>query len=58
MKKIGISLAFFIVTMLYLTLAAYGEEKTEMAELLLVQNAHDVSVEKGKLTLKKVSPTT
>ena len=58
MKKIGISLAFFIVTILYLTLAAYGEEKTEMAELLFVQNAHDVSVEKGKLTLKKVSPTT
>ena len=28
-----------------------------MAELLFVQNAHDVSVEKGKLTLKKVSPT-
>ncbi len=29
-----------------------------MAELLSVQNAHDVTLEKGKLTLQKISPTT
>ena len=38
--------------------AAQAEEKSEMAELLFVQNSHDVSLEKGKLTLKKVGPTT
>ncbi len=43
--------------MLSLTLV-HAEEKAEMAELLFVQNSHDVSVEKGKLTLKKVSPAT
>jgi len=37
---------------------AQAEEKGEMAELLFVQNSHDVSLEKGKLTLKKVGPTT
>ena len=37
---------------------AQAEEKNEMAELLFVQNSHDVSLEKGKLTLKKVGPTT
>ena len=37
---------------------AQAEEKNEMAELLFVQNSHDVSLEKCKLTLKKVGPTT
>jgi len=37
---------------------AQAEEKSEMAELLFGQNSHDVSLEKGKLTLKKVGPTT
>ena len=57
MNKTIVFLVFFTVTMLSLTLA-HAEEKAEMAELLFVQNSHDVSVEKGKLTLKKVSPTT
>jgi len=37
---------------------AQAEEKSELAELLFVQNSHDVSLEKGRLTLKKVGPTT
>ena len=37
---------------------AQAEEKSEMAELLFVQNSHDVSLEKGRLALKKVGPTT
>jgi len=37
---------------------AQAEEKRELAELLFVQNSHDVSLEKGRLTLKKVGPTT
>ena len=37
---------------------AQAEEKRELAELLFVQNSHDVSLEKGRLALKKVSPTT
>ena len=48
MNKTIILLALFTVTMLSFTLA-HAEEKTEMAELLFVQNAHDVTVEKGKL---------
>ena len=49
-----------VVTILTICLCgvAQAEEKSEMAELLFVQNSHDVSLEKGKLTLKKVSPTT
>ena len=57
MNKIIIILVFFAVIPLSFTLA-YGDGETEMVELLFVQNSHDVSVEKGKLTLKKVSPTT
>jgi len=57
MNKRIISLAFFTITLLSFTFA-YGGDETEMAELLFVQSSHDVSVEKGKLTLKKVSPTT
>jgi len=57
MKKTTIFLLLFTATLLSFTLT-HAEEKTEMAELLFVQNSHDVSVEKGKLTLKKVSPTT
>ena len=37
---------------------AQAEEKSELAELLFVQNSHDVSLERGRLTLKKVGPTT
>ena len=37
---------------------AQAEEKSELAELLFVQNSHDVSLEKGRLTLKKVGRTT
>ena len=37
---------------------AQAEEKSEMVELLFVQNSHDVSLEKDKLILKKVGPTT
>ena len=37
---------------------AQAEEKDEMAELLFVQNSNDVSLEKGKLTLKKIGMTT
>ncbi len=37
---------------------AQAEEKSEMVELLFVQNSHDVSLEKGRLALKKVGPTT
>ena len=57
MNKTIILLVLFTVTMLSYALA-HAEEKTEMAELLFVQNAYDVTVEKGKLTLQKVSPTT
>ena len=39
-------------------LVEWIEENAEMAELLFVQNAHDVTLEKGKLTLQKISPTT
>ncbi|MGB3648470.1 MAG: hypothetical protein WBD61_02635 [Desulfobulbales bacterium] len=51
---------FLVVAALAICLftLAQAEEKTEMAELLFVQNSHDVSLEKGKLTLKKVAPTT
>ena len=50
---------FALITLsLFLFSISQAEEKGEMAELLFVQNSHDVSVEKGKLTLKKVSPTT
>ena len=45
MKKIIVSFAFLTVTVFCLTLA-HGEEKSEMAELLFVQNAHDVSLDK------------
>jgi len=37
---------------------AQAEEKNEMVELLFVQNSHDVSLEKDRLILKKVGPTT
>ena len=37
---------------------AQAEEKSEMVELLFVQNSHDISLEKDKLILKKVGPTT
>ncbi|MGB5884305.1 MAG: hypothetical protein WBG28_09430 [Desulfobulbales bacterium] len=57
MKKTTILLAFIILSLFSISLAN-AEEKTEMAELLFVQNSHDVSLEKGKLTLKKVGPTT
>jgi len=57
MNKNILSLALFTITLLSFTFA-YGVDETEMAELLFVQNAHDVTLEKGKLTLKKVSPTT
>jgi hypothetical protein len=51
---------FLVVAALAICLfaSAQAEEKSELAELLFVQNSHDVSLEKGKLTLKKVSPTT
>jgi hypothetical protein len=57
MNKRIISLALFTITLLSFTFA-YGGDETEIAELLFVQSSHDVSVENGKLTLKKVSPTT
>ena len=57
MHKTTILLVVAVLTIgLFATTQA--EEKSEMAELLFVQNSHDVSLEKGKLTLKKVGPTT
>ena len=52
--------ALLVITILAICLCgvAQAEEKDEMAELLFVQNSHDVSIEKGKLTLKKVGTTT
>ena len=51
-----------LVVVTILTICLYGvaqaEDKSEMTELLFVQNSHDVTIEKGKLTLKKVGPTT
>ena len=55
-KKIIFLVAAALTICLFAT--AQAEEKSEMAELLFVQNSHDVSLEKGKLTLKKVGPTT
>ncbi|MDB4304006.1 hypothetical protein N9934_04385 [Desulfosarcina sp.] len=51
---------FLVIAVLsiFLFAVAQAEEKSEMAELLFVQNSHDVSLGKGKLTLKKVGPTT
>ena len=57
MNKKILSLTLFTITLLSFTFA-YGGNETEMAELLFVQSSHDVSLEKGKLTLKKISPTT
>jgi hypothetical protein len=37
---------------------AQAAEESELAELLFVQNSLDVSLEKGRLTLKKIGPTT
>jgi hypothetical protein len=56
-KKIIILVAAALALCLFATAQA-AEEKGEMAELLFVQNSHDVSLEKGKLTLKKIGPTT
>jgi hypothetical protein len=55
-KKIIFLVAAALTICLFAT--AQAEEKSEMAELLFVQNSHDVSLEKGRLTLKKVGPTT
>jgi hypothetical protein len=51
---------FLVVTALAMCLfaTAQAEEKSEMTDLLFVQNSHDVSLEKGKLTLKKIGSTT
>lgn len=63
-KKGGNTLkkTMFILSGIFLCLSFFSlagaEEKAEMAELLFVQNAHDVTLEKGKLTLQKISPTT
>jgi len=55
-KKIIFLVAAALTICLFAT--AQAEEKNEMAELLFVQNSHDVSLEKGKLTLKKIGMTT
>ena len=55
-KKIIFLVAAALTICLFAT--AQAEEKSEMAELLFVQNSHDVSLEKGRLTLKNVGPTT
>ena len=52
------SILFALILSLFSFCIAQAEEKGEMAELLFVQNSQDVTLEKGKLTLKKVSPTT
>ncbi|MFT5729550.1 MAG: hypothetical protein ACI8PB_003721 [Desulforhopalus sp.] len=52
------SILFALILSLFSFCIAQAEEKGEMVELLFVQNSHDVTLEKGKLTLKKVSPTT
>ncbi len=57
MKRMSILFALIILSLFSFSIAQ-AEEKGEMAELLFVQNSHDVTLEKGKLTLKKVSPTT
>jgi hypothetical protein len=55
-KKIIFLVAAALTICLFAT--AQAEEKGEMVELLFVQNSHDVSLEKGRLTLKKIGPTT
>ena len=52
-KKIIFLVAAALVMCLFAL--AQGEEKNEMAELLFVQNSHDVSLEKGRLTLKRLA---
>jgi hypothetical protein len=55
-KKIILLVVAALALCLFAT--AQAEEKSEMAELLFVQNSHDVSLEKGRLTLKKIGSTT
>ena len=57
MKKIPVLFACIILPLFFFALAG-AEEKEEMADLLFVQNAHNVTLEKGQLTLQKISPTT
>lgn len=44
-------------TLFFLT-PALADENLDSVQLLYVQNSHDVSVEKGRITLKKISPIT
>lgn len=57
MKKIT---AFFTILTLSLCVLSptIAQDKTAKVELLYVQNSHDVSVEKNRLTLQKIGGTT
>ena len=47
-----------VTASLFFLTPALADENLDSVQLLYVQNSHDVSVEKGRITLKKISPTT
>ena len=49
---------FTVFTLLILAAGAQAQEKTGGVDLLFVQNAKDVSLGEGTLTLKGIAPTT
>ena len=49
---------FAVLTLVILAAGAQAHEKTEGIDLLFVQNAKDVSLGEGTLTLKGIAPTT
>jgi hypothetical protein len=55
-------LVHFLLTILTISIcfapAAFADETPENVELLYVQNAHDVSIDKDVLTLKQIGATT
>jgi hypothetical protein len=48
----------FVAASLFFLTPALADENKGRFQLLYVQNSHDVSVEKGRITLKKISPVT
>jgi hypothetical protein len=49
---------FAVLTLFILAAGAQAQDKTEGVDLLFVQNAKDVSLGEGTLTLKGIAPTT
>ena len=47
-----------VTASLFFLTPALADENLDSVQLLYVQNSHDVSVEKGRITLKKISPIT